>query len=90
MTTFCRFRMSPYRFVKYGWACCLAVLSLQMNPVDAQDLLTYEGQGGVGAGKHIVFIAAESSYRSELSMPLMARILSRQGFKCTVLFAPPL
>lgn len=87
MTTFCRFRMSPYRFVKYGWACCLAVLSLQMNPVDAQDLLTYEGQGGVGAGKHIVFIAAESSYRSELSMPLMARILSRQGFKCTVLFA---
>jgi hypothetical protein len=35
-----------------------------------------------------VFIAAEESYRSEESMPLMARILSRHhGFKCTVLFA---
>jgi type 1 glutamine amidotransferase len=41
-----------------------------------------------GTGKHIVFIAAEESYRSEESMPLMARILSKHhGFKCTVLFA---
>lgn len=49
--------------------------------------LTYEPVDGPGLGKHIVFIAAEESYRSELSMPLMARILSRQGFRCTVLFA---
>jgi type 1 glutamine amidotransferase len=40
-----------------------------------------------GDGKHIVFIAGEESYRSEESMPLMARILSRRGFRCTVLFA---
>ena len=41
-----------------------------------------------GPGKHAVFIAAEESYRSEESMPLMARILSKHhGFKCTVLFA---
>lgn len=48
--------------------------------------LTYPGEEGPGKGKHIVFIAAEESYRSELSMPLMARILAKQGFKCTVLF----
>ncbi len=49
--------------------------------------LTYQGTDGPGKGKHIVFVAAEESYRSELSMPLMARILAQQGFKCTVLFA---
>ena len=41
----------------------------------------------IEAGRHIVFIAAEEAYRSEESMPVMAGILSRQGFKCTVLFA---
>ena len=54
---------------------------------EAAEWLTYPGGEGPGKGKHIVFIAAEESYRSELSMPLMARILSRHGFKCTVLFA---
>lgn len=41
-----------------------------------------------GAGKHVVLIAAEESYRSEESMPRLARILSeRHGLKCSVLFA---
>lgn len=41
-----------------------------------------------GPGKHVVLIAGEESYRSEESMPLLARILStHHGFKCTVLFA---
>ncbi|MCA9065448.1 MAG: ThuA domain-containing protein, partial [Planctomycetaceae bacterium] len=53
----------------------------------AEQWLTYPAGEGPGNGKKIVFIAAEESYRSELSMPLMARILSRQGFDCTVLFA---
>jgi len=48
----------------------------------------YPGGEGAGKGKHIVFVTGEESYRSEESMPLMARILSRHhGFKCTVLFA---
>ncbi len=55
--------------------------------VAAEQWLTYPGGEGPGQGKKIVFIAAEESYRSELSMPLMARILSRHGFHCTVLFA---
>ena len=53
----------------------------------AESWLTYPGGEGPGKGKKVVFIAAEQSYRSELSMPLMARILSRHGFTCTVLFA---
>ena len=57
------------------------------SPQASAQTLTYQGQSGPGSGKHIVFIAAEESYRSELSMPLMARILAQQGFRCSVLFA---
>jgi len=38
-------------------------------------------------GKHIVFIAGEREYRSEESLPALAKILAKHhGFKCTVLF----
>ena len=50
----------------------------------AKDAAAIEGPGN---GKHVVLIAAEEAYRSELSMPLLARILARHGFTCTVLFA---
>ena len=49
--------------------------------------LTFRGGTGPGEGKHIVLIAAEQEYRSEQSMPMLAKILSkRHGFDCTVLF----
>lgn len=49
--------------------------------------LTYAGGEGVGRGKHILLISADQEYRSEQSMPMMAKILSRyHGFDCTVLF----
>jgi len=59
------------------------------HPVpESQSWLTYPGEYGPGRGKHIVLIAAEQEYRSEQSMPMLARILSaRHGFDCTVLFA---
>ncbi len=60
---------------------------LSMRSAPAQQWLTYSAGDGPGQGKKIVLIAAEESYRSELSMPLMARILARHGFNCTVLFA---
>jgi len=48
----------------------------------------YEGEGGPGTGKHIVLVSGDEEYRSEESMPQMAKILAvRHGFKCTVLFA---
>jgi hypothetical protein len=49
--------------------------------------LVYEGTQGPGKGKHIVFLAGDHEYRSEESLPALARILAKhQGFKCTVLF----
>jgi Trehalose utilisation len=50
----------------------------------AQTQLVFPG----GRGKHIVLIAGDQEYRSEESIPALARILSvRHGFRCTVLFA---
>jgi len=43
--------------------------------------------GENNSGKHIVFIAGEREYRSEESLPSLAKILAKHhGFKCTVLF----
>jgi hypothetical protein len=48
----------------------------------------YDGFDGPGKGKHIVFVTGDDEYRSEESMPQLAKILAkRHGFKCTVLFA---
>jgi hypothetical protein len=58
----------------------------ESQPQDTQ-WLTYPGGDGPGKGKHVVLIAAEQEYRSEQSMPMMAKILStHHGFDCTVLF----
>ena len=58
------------------------------HPVPGGPLwLTYQGEDGAGKGKHIVLIAADQEYRSEQSMPMLARLLSaKHGFHCTVLF----
>lgn len=58
------------------------------HPVpESRQWLSYKGEPGPGNGKHIVLIAADQEYRSEQSMPMMARILATyHGFDCTVLF----
>ena len=72
---------------------CLAVLTGWLPLVAAGagagvDWVQYEGRGGPGAGKHIVFLSGDEEYRSEEGLPMLARILAaRHGFKCTVLFA---
>ena len=50
-------------------------------------LIVYEGDQGPGRGKHIVFLAGDHEYRSEESLPALARIMARHyGFKCSVFF----
>ena len=49
--------------------------------------IVYDGESGLGKGKHIVFIASDHEYRSEETLPALARILAKHhGFKCTVVF----
>lgn len=75
--------------------CFVALVSLTVqasakdHPVPESPLwLTLQGgKEGPGRGLHIVLIAAEQEYRSEQSMPMLAKILSKHhGFDCTVLF----
>jgi len=50
--------------------------------------VTYRGGDGPGQGKRIVFVTGDEEYRSEESMPMMAKILAtHHGFRCTVLWA---
>jgi len=63
-------------------ACVIQSVWAQDSWVDMQ------GKEGPGHGKHIVFVTGDEEYRSEESMPQLARILAlRHGFHCTVLFA---
>jgi len=49
--------------------------------------LVYEGADGPGQGRHIVLLAGDHEYRSEETLPALARLLAKNlGFKCTVLF----
>src|SRR5262245_61394868 len=46
------------------------------------------GGNGPGHGKKVVLISGDEEYRSEETLPQLAKILSRKhGFTCTVLFA---
>ncbi|WP_166829380.1 PVC-type heme-binding CxxCH protein [Thalassoroseus pseudoceratinae] len=64
----------------------LLLLTFLTSPANAEPLV-YEGTTGPGVGKHIVFLAGDHEYRSEETLPALARILAkRHGFKCTVLF----
>jgi len=50
-------------------------------------LVVYQGDTGPGRGKHIVFLAGDHEYRSEETLPALARILAKHyGFKCSVFF----
>jgi hypothetical protein len=56
----------------------------QTEPVS----LTFTGTRGPGLGRHVVLLSGDEEYRSEESMPMLARLLAeRLGFTTTVLFA---
>lgn len=69
-------------------ACHHRLIAAEHPVPDSPLWLTYSGDSGPGVGKHIVLIAADQEYRSEYSMPMLARLLAkRHGFHCTVLFS---
>ena len=62
----------------------VAVLALAGDMVAADERwIQFEGTAGPGQGKHIVFVTGDEEYRSEESMPMLAKILAvHHGFKC--------
>lgn len=75
---------------RLAWGVLLCAVCLgAARPAAAQNphLVTYQGNAGPGAGKRIVFLAGDHEYRSEESLPALARILAqRYGFTCSVFF----
>jgi len=77
--------------IRVATVLCLAisvVVSGAIAPPQANPhLVVYQGTTGPGAGKHIVWLAGDEEYRSEESLPALARIMARRyGFKCSVFF----
>ena len=71
------------------FTAAIAAAALLVGPqATADDLwVEYEGADGPGKGKHVVFVTGDEEYRSEESMPQLAKIAAKyHGFKCTVLF----
>lgn len=58
------------------------------QPRNLAAILHIPGGAGPGQGKRVVLISGDEEYRSEETLPQLARILARHhGFTCTVLFA---
>jgi hypothetical protein len=70
-------------------AILLAPLACLCSFASAQDYLEIAASpGGAGQGKAVVLVAGDELYRTEETMPMLAKILSlSHGFKTTVLFA---
>ncbi|MCB1064834.1 MAG: hypothetical protein KDN20_18180 [Verrucomicrobiae bacterium] len=73
------------------FALSLGLLGTSLISASAADTgpgLHFAGKEGPGKGKKIVFLAGDEEYRSEESLPMLAKILSQtHGFDCTVLFS---
>ena len=64
-----------------------SVSSVFMSAEDSR-VLNLDGKSGPGKGKTIVLVSGDEEYRTEESMPMLAKILSeKHGFTCKVLFA---
>src|SRR5262245_17768396 len=68
-------------------AALVALLAIPSVAVAQDKPVVLEGGDGPGKGKHVVLISGDQEYRSEETIPQLAKILSKHhGFKCTVLF----
>jgi len=55
---------------------------------DKKKWIQFKGVERTGARRHIVLVSGDEEYRSEETMPMLAKILAtHHGFDCTVLFA---
>ena len=78
---------SPLRFLLHTLIATLLAPVLITSAADGPSL-HFAGKEGPGKGKKIVFMAGDEEYRSEESLPMLAKILSQKhGFDTTVLFS---
>ena len=74
--------------IRLALAVAVAICWSFSGGAQGEQWVTYKGGAGPGKGKKIVFVTGDEEYRSEESMPAMARILAqRHGFRTVVLFS---
>ncbi len=65
----------------------LLALSFSLSFAKHHEILHFPGKDEAGKGKSVVLVAGDEEYRTEESMPMLAKILSQKhGFECKVLF----
>ena len=82
-------RFSPLPLMKRFLLPLLPLLAglVAMTSRSTAAPLTYTGTDGAAKGRQVVLIASDHEYKSEETLPALARILARHyGAKCTVLF----
>jgi hypothetical protein len=79
------------KFLPFSPTMKFIVLSLTLlaSVASAQDYLEISASPGLpGSGKKVVLVAGDEEYRTEESMPMLAKILAKKhGFNCIVLFS---
>jgi len=66
----------------------IVTVSVNSQMAQAKDRLEFKAPNAGDNTKHIVLIAGDEEYRTEESMPMLAKILSQHhAFNCTVLFS---
>lgn len=77
------------RFARFCWVWLFLIAAgIDIAWVTASDRLVFLPPQNQQNAKHIVLVSGDEEYRTEESMPMLAKILSQKhGFKCTVLFA---
>lgn len=73
-----------------GISICVfaGALAAEVELEAGKGFLSYTGAEGPGLGKHVVLLAGDEEYRSEETMPMLAKILAeKHGFRTTVLFS---
>lgn len=84
---FIQIMKSLLRFLFHTLTAALLAPALITSAADGSSL-HFAGKEGPGKGKKIVFMAGDEEYRSEESLPMLAKILSQKhGFDTTVLFS---
>ncbi len=80
--------LSKFRMLKYSFSLLLFIL-LHLHSACAQHKpwLQFKPQAGTSNGKKVLLISGDEEYRSEESMPMMAKLLAKHGFETYVLFA---
>lgn len=65
------------------------LVSMLIAALQSPSHLSFAGDTDIepGRGRRIVFVAGDEEYRSEESLPLLARSMNQLGFECIVLFS---